>query len=107
MEKICRYVIFFELCLYSKRTLLPTLKENIFYKYKKIGGKNKTIQTLLTSNRENHKNRDNLYVHLHDWSLSCIDQVTSIDIDDVKLVLCSHISLVTEMMRSCKCFLRQ
>jgi hypothetical protein len=63
--------------------------------------KNKTIQTLLTSNRKNRRNRDNLYVHLQDWSLSWIGQVTSIEIDDVKLVLCSQASPLSEMMRLC------
>jgi hypothetical protein len=51
--------------------------------------KTKTIQTLLTSNRKNRRNRGNLYVHLYDCSLSWIGQVTSIEIVDVKLVLCS------------------
>ena len=62
---------------------------------------NKTIQTLLTSNRTNCRNRDNLYVHLHDCSLSWIGQVTSIEIVDVKLVLCSPASPLSEMMRLC------
>jgi hypothetical protein len=34
-------------------------------------------------------------------------EVTSIEIDDVKLVLCSQASPLSKMMRSCKCFLRQ
>jgi hypothetical protein len=38
--------------------------------------KNKIIQTLLTSNRKNRRNRDKCYIHLHDWSLSWIGQVT-------------------------------
>jgi hypothetical protein len=63
--------------------------------------KNKTFQTLLTSNRTNRRNRSNLYVHLHDCSLSWIGQVTSIEIDDVKLVLCSQASPLSEMMRLC------
>ena len=63
--------------------------------------KNKTFQTLLTSNRTNRRNRDNLYVHLHDCSLSWIGQITSIEIDDVKLVLCSQVSPLSEMMRLC------
>ena len=61
--------------------------------------KSKTIQTLLTFNRKNRRNRGKFYTHLHDWSLSWIGQVTSIEIDDVKLVLCSQASLVSEMMR--------
>ena len=61
--------------------------------------KSKTIQTLLTFNRKNRSNRGKFYTHLHDWSLSWIGQVTSIEIDDVKLVLCSQASLVSEMMR--------
>jgi hypothetical protein len=80
MENIC----------YFLRALLvikePTLKENRSYKYKKIVyltlefcrkcvnyalymydiKKNKTIQTILTSNRKNRRNRGNLYVHLQD-----------------------------------------
>ena len=34
-------------------------------------------------------------------------EVTSIEIDDVKLVVCSQAFPLSEMMRSCKCFLRQ
>ena len=34
-------------------------------------------------------------------------EVTSIEIDDVKLVLFSQTSLISKMMRSCKCLLRQ
>jgi hypothetical protein len=40
----------------------------------------------------------------HDYSLSWIGQITSIEIDDVKLVLCSQTSRLSEMMGSCKCF---
>jgi len=69
--------------------------------------KTKTIQTLQTSNRKNRRHRDNLFIHLHDLSLSWIGQVTSIEIDDVKLVLCSQASPLNKIMRSCKCFLRQ
>ena len=143
MENTCYFIW---TCLYSKRTLLPTLKENS--SYKKMQNifnfrimsemcklsiiyvwsnekKYKTIQTLLKSNRKNSRNRGQfyihlndcllyihlhdclLYIHLHDCSLSWIGQVTSTEIDDVKLVLCSQASPLSEMMRSCKCFLRQ
>ena len=48
-----------------------------------------------------------MYAHLQDCLLSWIGQVTSTEIDDVKLVLCAQAYPLSAMMRSCKCFLRQ
>ena len=68
--------------------------------------KNKIIQRLLTSNRKNVVTAANviyIYMTAHFPGL----EVTSIEIDDVKLVLCSQAFPFSEMMRSCKCVLRQ
>ena len=66
--------------------------------------KTKIIQTLLTSNRKNRRNRGKFYIHLHDCSHSWIGQVTSIEIDDIQLVLCSQSSTLSGVMQSCKYF---
>jgi hypothetical protein len=75
--------------------------------YDTMKKKTKTIQRLLTSNRKKTVETEATCMYIYMTALFPGLEVTSIEIDDVKLVLCSQASPLSKMMRSCKCFLRQ